>query len=99
MDEYCLQALPEYEGKKFQNVAKEGLEYSDEGEKDKEKLEGLQESFKPLTKWLEETALKGMVSNIDSLGYYYMYLHRFHCSDPKSNCVKPSEYFSLCACG
>ena len=35
VDEYCLQALPEYEGKKFQNVTKEGLEFSDEGEKDK----------------------------------------------------------------
>ena len=61
VDEYYLQALPEYEGKIFQNVAKEGLEYSDEGEKDKKNLESLQESFKPLTKWLEQTALKGMV--------------------------------------
>ena len=50
-----------YEGKKFQNIAKEGLEFSDEGEKDKKNLESMQESFKPLTKWLEETALKGMV--------------------------------------
>ena len=65
VDEYCLQALPEYEGKKFQNVAKEGLEFSDEGEKDKEKLETLQESFKPLTKWLEETALKDLVWESD----------------------------------
>ena len=64
VDEYTLQALPEYEGKKFQNIAKEGLEFSDEGEKDKKNLESMQESFKPLTKWLEETALKGMVREI-----------------------------------
>jgi len=25
IDEYCMQSLPEYEGKRFQNVAKEGL--------------------------------------------------------------------------
>ena len=25
VDEYCIQSLPEFEGKKFQNVAKEGL--------------------------------------------------------------------------
>lgn len=25
VDEYCMQSLPEFEGKKFQNVAKEGL--------------------------------------------------------------------------
>ena len=61
VDEYTLQALPEYEGKKFQNIAKEGLEFSDEGDKDKKNLESMQESYKPLTKWLEETALKGMV--------------------------------------
>ena len=26
VDQYCMQSLPEYEGKKFQNVAKDGLE-------------------------------------------------------------------------
>lgn len=86
VDEYTLQAMPEYEGKKFQNVAKEGLEFSDEGEKDKEKMEALQESFKPLTKWLEETALKGMVS----VDYLAILLKKsvtwfiYFCSDPES---------------
>lgn len=58
VDEYCVQSMPEFEGKKFQNVAKEGLQFGDEGEEAKERLEELEESFKPLTDWLKETALK-----------------------------------------
>ena len=68
----CLFQLPqgllEFEGKKFQNVAKEGLQFSDEGEGAKERLEELNEEFKPLTTWLKEEALseqidKAVVSN------------------------------------
>ena len=29
VDEYCIQSLPEFEGKKFQNVAKEGVKLDD----------------------------------------------------------------------
>lgn len=61
VDEYCISALPEFEGKKFQNVAKEGVEL-DEGEGAKAKFEGLKTQFEPLTKWLTETALKEHVS-------------------------------------
>jgi len=57
VDEYCISALPEFEGKKFQNVAKEGVEL-DEGEAAKAKLEELKTKFEPLTKWLTEVALK-----------------------------------------
>lgn len=57
VDEYALSSLPEFEGKKFQNVAKEGLSLS----KDKKKLEELQKDYEPLTKWLTESALKDMV--------------------------------------
>ena len=68
VDEYTIQTLPEFEGKKFQNVAKEGLEFGDEGENAKEKLKELQESYKPLTDWLKDQALsdvieKAVVSN------------------------------------
>lgn len=28
VDEYCMQSLPEFEGKKFQNVAKEGINFT-----------------------------------------------------------------------
>ena len=61
VDEYCISALPEFEGKKFQNVAKEGVEL-DEGEGAKAKMEALKTQFEPLTKWLTETALKEHVS-------------------------------------
>ena len=37
VDEYTIQSLPEYEGKKFQNVAKEGLKIGEESEKAKER--------------------------------------------------------------
>ena len=68
MDEYALQNLPEFEGKKFQNVAKEGLQFGDEGEREKEQMEELEEVFKPLTDWLKDEALsdnieKAVVSN------------------------------------
>ncbi|PAV91135.1 hypothetical protein WR25_10954 [Diploscapter pachys] len=57
VDEYCIQAMPEFEGKKFQNVAKEGVNI-DDGEKAKEVQKQLEEQFKPLTDWLKEDALK-----------------------------------------
>ncbi|KAG1680532.1 Endoplasmin [Nymphon striatum] len=60
VDEYCISAIPEFEGKKFQNVAKEGLELHKSGSA-KDKLEALTKKFEPLTKWLEETALKGKI--------------------------------------
>jgi len=61
IDEYAINAIPEFEGKKFQNVAKEGLTLS-EGAAAKEALEKTEEAFKPLTTWLGEEALKDMIS-------------------------------------
>ena len=73
IDEYVVQSMPEYEGKKFQDVAKEGLTFSDEGSAANQRLESQQVEFKPLTDWLKDTALtdvieKAAVSNrlIDS---------------------------------
>lgn len=68
VDEYTTQGLPEFEGKKFQNVAKEGLEFSDETSEQKEQFEELVESYKDLTDWLKDKALsdvidKAVVSN------------------------------------
>lgn len=60
VDEYCVQALPEFDGKRFQNVAKEGIKF-DESEKAKEKRENLEKEFEPLTTWLKEKALKDKV--------------------------------------
>lgn len=63
VDEYCIQSLPEYDGKKFQNVAKEGLNI-DDSDKAKEQKEELEKEYEPLLTWLKETALKDKVSNL-----------------------------------
>ena len=60
VDEYTISALPEFDGKKFQNVAKEGFTL-DEGEKAKERMEQLKSTFEPLVKWLNDI-LKDHVS-------------------------------------
>jgi heat shock protein beta len=60
VDEYTIQALPEFDGKRFQNVAKEGLGL-DDGEKAKERKEALEKEFEPLAKWLKESALKDKI--------------------------------------
>lgn len=60
VDEYCIQALPEFDGKRFQNVAKEGVKF-EESEKTKEKREALEKEFEPLTTWLKDKALKDKI--------------------------------------
>jgi heat shock protein beta len=61
VDEYTISALPEFEGKKFQNVAKDGLKLTD-NERAKEKQEALEKEFEPLTKWLSEDLLKDKIA-------------------------------------
>lgn len=61
VDEYAISAIPEFEGKKFQNVAKEGFSLI-ETEGGKEQLEQLKSTFEPLTKWLGDDALKDDIS-------------------------------------
>jgi heat shock protein beta len=60
VDEYCIQSLPEFEGKKFQNVAKEGLKL-DASDKAKEQKEALEKEFEPLLTWMKEDALKDKI--------------------------------------
>ncbi|CAL8339915.1 unnamed protein product [Arctogadus glacialis] len=60
VDEYCVQSLPEFDGKRFQNVAKEGVKF-DESEKAKETRETLEKEYEPLTTWMKEKALKDMI--------------------------------------
>ncbi|XP_066155864.1 endoplasmin [Euwallacea fornicatus] len=61
VDEYAISAIPEFDGKKFQNVAKEGFSLT-ESEGGKERLEQLQKSYEPLTKWLADDVLKEYIS-------------------------------------
>merc|ERR1711963_256221 len=58
VDEYAISALPEFEGKKFQNVAKEGVEIDGDTKTAQKRKEELKERFEPLTKWLADDALK-----------------------------------------
>ncbi|XP_054168824.1 endoplasmin-like [Oppia nitens] len=61
VDEYAISALPEFESKKFQNVAKDGLKLTD-NERSKEKQEALEKELEPLTKWLTEDVLKDKIA-------------------------------------
>lgn len=58
VDEYCLSSLPEFEGKLFQNIAKEGFNLPE----DQKKMDTLKTKFETLTKWLSETALKDKIA-------------------------------------
>lgn len=61
VDEYCISALPEFDGKKFQNVAKEGFTLP-ESEEAKAKFEELKDRFEPLTKWFNDIGLKDKIT-------------------------------------
>ncbi|CAF1084390.1 unnamed protein product [Rotaria magnacalcarata] len=54
VDQYCMQSLPEYEGKKFQNVAKDGLELDKSNTKKEEEKKQLEKVYEPLLTWLKE---------------------------------------------
>merc|ERR1711910_302207 len=58
VDEYAISALPEFEGKKFRNVAKEGFSIDGDTDAAKARREAVKEKFDSLTKWLGEDALK-----------------------------------------
>ncbi|XP_063821151.1 endoplasmin [Ostrinia nubilalis] len=53
VDEYCLSSLPEYDGKKFQNIAKEIFDLEDSPAQ-KEQFEAHKKRFEPLTRWLAQ---------------------------------------------
>ena len=53
IDEYCVQQLKEYEGKKLVSVTKEGLELP-EDEEEKKKFEEAKAKFEPLCKVMKD---------------------------------------------
>jgi heat shock protein beta len=55
VDEYAIQALPEFDGKRFQNVAKEGVETPDDNKNFQEKMEA---KFEPLLEWIKSNPLR-----------------------------------------
>lgn len=60
VDEYTLSNLPDFEGKRFQNLAKEGLSL-DKEEAFKKTLES---KYAKLISWFQDTALKGKVHKV-----------------------------------
>merc|ERR1712166_1300478 len=54
VDEYTIQNLPEFDGKKFQNLAKDGLDFGDETQDEKDAFDAKETEFKPLVDWLGE---------------------------------------------
>jgi len=63
IDEYCMQSLPEFEGKRFQNVAKDGLQL-DKSKQAEERLKELQKTYEPLINWMKDGPLKDKVESI-----------------------------------
>lgn len=63
VDEYTLSNLPDYEGKRFQNIAKEGLNI---GKTNKEEAykKALDNKYAKLISWFQDTALKGKVHKV-----------------------------------
>jgi heat shock protein beta len=54
VDQYCMQSLPEFEGKKFQNVAKDGLELNKSDIKKEQQKKQLEKTYEPLLMWLKD---------------------------------------------
>merc|ERR1740117_872368 len=62
VDEYAVQQLKEFDGKKLKSVTKEGLDIEDDDEK--KKIEELKAEFEPLTKLMKEVlGEKVLISN------------------------------------
>lgn len=61
VDEYCISALPEFDSKKFQNVAKEGFTLP-ESEESKAKFDVIKKRFEPLAAWFNDVGLKNKIT-------------------------------------
>lgn len=63
VDEYTLSNLPDFEGKRFQNVAKEGLSL-DKSSKSEAYKKALESKYAKLVSWMQDTALKNKVHKV-----------------------------------
>jgi heat shock protein beta len=63
IDEYTMQSLPEFEGKRLQNVAKDGFNI-DKSKQAEEKLKELEKEYEPLINWIKEGQLKEKVESV-----------------------------------
>jgi len=51
IDEFCIQNIPEYEGKKLKNVAKGELKLDDDDDEVKQRDSKVKDAYKPLLTW------------------------------------------------
>jgi len=64
IDEYVMQALPEFEGKRFQNVAKDGLKL-DKSKQAEERQKELETRYGPLVTFIKENEyLKSSIADV-----------------------------------
>lgn len=63
IDEYCMQSMPEFDGKRMQNVAKDGLKI-DKSKQAEERQKDLEDRFSPLATWIKE---KGLVQQVEKV--------------------------------
>lgn len=63
IDEYTMQSLPEFEGKRLQNVAKDGFNI-DKSKQAEEKLKELEKEYEPLINWIKEGQLKEKIESV-----------------------------------
>lgn len=62
-DEYMMQNVPDYDGKKMVSITKEGIKFGDETEKDKKRDKIYKKQFKPLQDFILKI-LKGKIEKI-----------------------------------
>jgi HSP90 family molecular chaperone len=55
IDEYAVQNLAEFDGKKLQSITKENVKFGDEASTDKKREELYSETYKPLVEYLKDT--------------------------------------------
>lgn len=72
VDEYTIQALPEFDGKRFQNVAKEGVDI----DINKSFLEKMEKKYEPLLDWLKSKALFNKIEKVLSLLNFHFISYR-----------------------
>lgn len=63
IDEYTMQSLPDFEGKRFQNVAKDGFQI-DKSKQAEDRLKELQKTYEPLINWIKDGPLKDRLESV-----------------------------------
>jgi heat shock protein 90kDa beta len=65
MDEYTINSMSDFDGKKFQNLAKEGLQLPEDAQKSAAKRDALNMEFKDLMEYLHKDVLKDYIERVE----------------------------------